>query len=104
MVKLDVDFNFSRLPWIIFSWDDNWFAAKFNGTIGVPGAVETTVEQICKNAFKLLIKLFKVAIVLFPNNNGSVAFLEPKYNFPDCNPVFLGFPSGSCPLCLTPPC
>jgi hypothetical protein len=49
----------------------------------VPGAVETTVEQTCKKALKLSIKLFKVEIVLLPNNNGSVAFLEPKYNFPD---------------------
>ena len=83
-----VDFNFSRLPWITFNWEDNWLAAKFNGTSGVPGAVETTVEQTCKNALKLLIKLFKVEIVLLPNNTASVAFLEPKYTFSDCIVVF----------------
>ena len=58
-------------------------AATFKGTISVPGGVETKVEQVCKNALKLSIKLFKVEIVLLPNNTGSVAFLEPKYTFSD---------------------
>ena len=56
--------------------------------MSVPGAVEVKVEQTSKNSFKLSIKLFKVDIVLSPNNTGSVAFLEPKYTFFDCIVIF----------------
>jgi hypothetical protein len=57
---------------------DIWPATIFKGPNGVPGGVETNVEQIVIKASKFTNSWFSKVTVLFPNNKGSVAFLEPN--------------------------
>ena len=44
----------------------------------MPGGVETNVEHIVINACKLTKSWSNKLTVWFPNNKGSVAFLEPN--------------------------
>ena len=57
---------------------DIWPATIFKGPTGVPGGVETKVEQIVINDCKLTKSCSNKSTVLLPNNKGSVAFLEPN--------------------------
>jgi len=78
-----LDFIESKLACNACKLEFNWVAAKFNCTKGVPEGVDTAVEHIVMKPERFVISWFNKDIVWLPNNNGSVAFLEPKYTFSD---------------------
>ena len=77
-VKLFLDLISWRFCCKPFNIVDICPATIFKGPKGVPGGVETNVEQIVINASKFTNNWFNKVTVLFPNNKGSVAFLEPN--------------------------
>ena len=86
-----MDFNDGKFCCNCVNVADNWADTIFNGANGVPGGVDTKVEQISENDFKLVISWLNKVTVWSPNNKGSVASLSPKYILSVWNTAFGAF-------------